>query len=386
MTLASHLDNASAARVSTLIWGSPGVGKSAAIRHWAASRNLPCWTIIASLREPADFGGLPVVSRDQSGTDIEGVPAVSFAPPRFAIEAARRGGVIFLDELTTAPPAVQAALLRAVLDLAFGDLELDPARVTVIAAANPQSEAAGGWDLAAPLANRFVHHTYAVNPTAWVDAFPTYWGTPPELGFAGQTVDAAAWQRARLQIAAYIRSKPASLFALPKAASRQGQAWPSPRSWDFASRLLARVSVLGGEPASGLSLLSGCVGEGPAAEFLTWLAAADLPDPEVLLADPDAYVHSNRGDISWAVLTAVAQAVIDRPTAPRWRAAWKVLGSAARAGGTDVATPAMQSLVAIRSAKLPLPKDFEAFFPIFEAVGIIASVGSNGKSTTGLPS
>ncbi|NDF10022.1 MAG: hypothetical protein EB058_15205 [Proteobacteria bacterium] len=56
MTLASHLDNASAARVSTLIWGSPGVGKSAAIRHWAASRNLPCWTIIASLREPADFG------------------------------------------------------------------------------------------------------------------------------------------------------------------------------------------------------------------------------------------------------------------------------------------------------------------------------------------
>ena len=85
-------------------------------------------------------------------------------------------------------------------------------------------------------------------------------------------------------------------------------------------------------------------------------------------------------------MTAVAQAVIDRPTAPRWRAAWKVLGSAARAGGTDVATPAMQSLVAIRSAKLPLPKDFEAFFPIFEAVGIIASVGSNGKPTTGLPS
>jgi hypothetical protein len=44
----------------------------------------------------------------------------------------------------------------------------------------------------------------------------------------------------------------------------------------------------------------------------------------------------------------------------------------------------MQSLVAIRSSKLPLPKDFEAFFPIFEAVGIIQSSTSNGKSPVGV--
>ena len=384
MTLGQHLDIATAARVPTLIWGPPGVGKSAAIRHWAAARNLPCWTVIASLREPADFGGLPVVSRSGAGADIDGIPAVSFAPPRFAVEAARRGGVIFLDELTTAPPAVQAALLRAVLELAFGDLELDPDRVTVVAAANPPAEAAGGWDLAAPLANRFVHHPYALNPTAWVDSFPTYWGASPELTFAGLSVDAPAWQRARLQVAAFIRSRPNLLLNLPKEASRQGRAWPSPRSWDFASRLLARVVALGDAPAESLPLISGCVGDGPASEFLAWVAAANLPDPEVLLNDPDQYVHNPRGDISWATLTAVAQAVIDRPTPTRWRAAWKILGAAARAGGTDVATPAMQSLVAKRSNKLPLPKDFEAFFPIFEAVGIIQSGSSGGTSAAGV--
>ena len=54
MTLASHLDNASAARVSTLIWGSPGVGKSAAIRHWAASQP----SLLDDHRQPPGTRGL----------------------------------------------------------------------------------------------------------------------------------------------------------------------------------------------------------------------------------------------------------------------------------------------------------------------------------------
>jgi MoxR-like ATPase len=109
------------------------------------------------------------------------VPHVRFAPPRLAVEAARHGGLIFLDELTTAPPAVQAALLRAVVDVAFADLELDPERVTLVAAANPPDEAAGGWDLAPPLANRFVHHTYGLVAQDWTDAFTGYWGSAPRL-------------------------------------------------------------------------------------------------------------------------------------------------------------------------------------------------------------
>src|SRR5690349_16090546 len=134
MALADILDGATRARVPVLFWGSPGVGKSAAIQAWAAARKLRCWTVIASLRDPSDFGGLPVVDAQRPlAVDGRKVPSVGFAPPRFAVEAARHGGVIFLDELTTAPPAVQAALLRAVLDCAFGDLQLDPARVTLVA-------------------------------------------------------------------------------------------------------------------------------------------------------------------------------------------------------------------------------------------------------------
>jgi MoxR-like ATPase len=58
-------------------------------------------------------------------------------------------GLLFLDELTTAPPAVQAAMLRVVLERAVGDVEL-PASVRIVAAANPAEQAADGWELTAP--------------------------------------------------------------------------------------------------------------------------------------------------------------------------------------------------------------------------------------------
>src|SRR5262245_62386462 len=93
----------------------------------------PCEVVIASIREPSDFAGLPVVVADGG---------VRFAPPRWARRLHGAGrGVLFLDEISTAPPAVQAALLRVVLERVVGDLEL-PAAVAVVAAANPPE--AGG--------------------------------------------------------------------------------------------------------------------------------------------------------------------------------------------------------------------------------------------------
>ena len=112
--------------------------------------------MIGSIREPADFAGLPVV--------IDG--AVQMAPPLWARRLAAAGhGLLFLDELTTAPPAVQAAMLRVVLERVVGDLSL-PEAVRVVAAANPPEEAADGWQLSAPLANRLVHLDWPVEAKA----------------------------------------------------------------------------------------------------------------------------------------------------------------------------------------------------------------------------
>lgn len=139
------------ADLPVLLWGEPGIGKTAALTQLAASLDLPLTTVIASVHEPSDFSGLPIVGGDPAE---QGVP---MAPPDWAVRLVRAGkGLLFLDELSTAPPAVQAALLRLVLERRIGSLQLPPG-VRIVAAANPRSSAADGWELSPPLANRFVH-------------------------------------------------------------------------------------------------------------------------------------------------------------------------------------------------------------------------------------
>ena len=55
-----------AARVPVLLWGAPGTGKTSAIRAMAGAMDLPCETVIASIREPSDFAGLPIVVGDEA--------------------------------------------------------------------------------------------------------------------------------------------------------------------------------------------------------------------------------------------------------------------------------------------------------------------------------
>src|ERR1700722_11748674 len=115
-----------AAGMPVLLWGSPGTGKSSAAIQLARHLNLHVEVVIASIREPADFSGLPVVSNG----------VVTLAPPAWALSLVQAGGgVLFFDEISTAPPAVQSALLRVCLERVIGDLAL-PASTTIVAAAN----------------------------------------------------------------------------------------------------------------------------------------------------------------------------------------------------------------------------------------------------------
>ena len=369
-SLSGALDLATRTQVPLLIWGAPGVGKSAAVRHWAVQRGLECWTVIASLREPSDFSGLPVIA-----PKVGGNAAVDFVPPRFATEAAIKGGVIFLDELTTAPPAVQAALLRAVLEKAFGDLQLDPSKVMIVAAANPPEQAAAGWDLSPPLANRFMHHNHEVSPTEWtrLEGFPSYWGSPPSIRFGPQALDAARWAQARNLVAEFIRHTPDTLLAVPKAASAQGRAWPSPRSWDHVSRLVASWGNPKADVPSNRGAIAGCVGEGAATTFATFVRERDLQDPEEILANPASYRHPPRGDQRWAVMNAVVLAKANSITAPRWAAAWKFLDALRQnhqAG--DVALVGARFLVHYRT-KGPTPMQ-----PTTEMIGFMRLLGLSG--------
>jgi len=347
-----------AARVPVLLWGAPGTGKTATIRAMAENMGWPCETVIASIREPSDFAGLPVVVGD----------GVRFAPPGWARRLAETGrGLLFLDELSTAPPAVQAALLRVVLERVVGDLAL-PDAVSVVAAANPPEQAADGWDLSAPLANRLCHLAWDVDPRAIAEGLAGGWAAPvvpalPDGWEAGLGV-------ARSLVAAFLHVRPALACAPPSDATSAGRGWPSPRTWDMTARLWAAAEAAGvsGEAAS--ALVRGSVGEGAGVEFLAWVAEMDLPDPELALADPDSFVLPRRGDRAYAAVAAVAAVVSADPTPERWAAGWRVLAKAAT-GAPDVAAVAARTLARCRPDGTALPAEVRLFAPVLRDAGLL---------------
>ncbi|MFE3473143.1 MULTISPECIES: MoxR family ATPase [unclassified Streptomyces] len=341
-----------AADLPVLLWGEPGIGKTAALTQLAASLDLPLTTVIASVHEPSDFSGLPVVGDDPAE---HGIP---MAPPDWAVRLVRAGrGLLFLDELSTAPPAVQAALLRLVLERRIGSLQLPPG-VRIVAAANPRSSAADGWELSPPLANRFVHLQWAHDHEVVVRGLGGIWPrtTLPRLD-PDRLPEAVEF--ARRAVCGLLAARPALVHRLPTTETRRGGAWPSPRSWDMTLNLVA-FSVAAGSSRDVLSLLvRGTVGDGPGLELLASLDRMDLPDPEELLADPAGAVLPERGDLRQATLDGVVAAVRARPDQERWDAAWALLVRALETGAPDLVVVPATTLAALRREDWDVPAAVE---------------------------
>ncbi len=357
-TTVDALGIAVAAGVPVLLWGAPGTGKTSALRAMADAAGLHCEVVIASIREPSDFAGLPIVVNGD----------VRFAPPAWARRLAEVGeGLLFLDELSTAPPAVQAALLRVVLERVVGDLAL-PDAVSVVAAANPPEQAADGWDLSPPLANRFCHLDWEVDARGFAEGLTA--GFPPPAAPQLPT----GWQHrltvARSLVAAFITVRPGLVCAVPTDRAGAGRGWPSPRTWEMATQLWSAAQAADADAEVVSALVRGAVGDGAGVEFLAWAAEMDLPDPEAVLADPSAFTLPERGDRAYAVLASVAGAVAANPTPERWDAGWKVL---ARAGehAPDVAATAARVLAKCRPPGATPPPEVRAFLPLLRDAGLV---------------
>ncbi|MGW7236676.1 AAA family ATPase [Streptomyces sp. NPDC054804] len=341
-----------AADLPVLLWGEPGIGKTAALTQLADSLDLPLTTVIASVHEPSDFSGLPVVGDDPA---VQGVP---MAPPDWAVRLVKAGrGLLFLDELSTAPPAVQAALLRLVLERRVGALRLPPG-VRIVAAANPRSSAADGWELSPPLANRFVHLQWAHDHEVVVRGLGGTWprATLPRLDPERLS---AAVDFARRAVCGLLATRPTLVHRLPSGETRKGGAWPSPRSWDMTLRLVAFAHAAGSSRDVLSLLVRGTVGDGPGLELLASVDRMELPDPEILLADPGAAELPERGDLRQAVLDGVVAAVRERPDRARWDAAWALLVRALDTGAPDLVVVPAATLASLRREDWDVPDAVE---------------------------
>lgn len=352
-----------AARKPFLLWGPPGSGKTAVIESAAAGHWLVI-TIIVSHYEPSDFAGLPVVS-------VNG--EVRLAPPQWAKTAAAHDGpvLIFFDELTTAPPAVQAACLRVLTHGEVGALKLGD-HVSFAAAANPADVAAAGWELEAPTANRFVHLDWTLPVDVFAEAIVT--GDWPQLSIPEPPPDFEVARTAALAlVASFVAVRPASLNAMPRDASSRGGAYPTQRTWDYLAQLYAWAKATGAGRDTVRLLVHGTIGDATGHEFLAWVAAMDLPDPEAVLADPNNadWFVGMRPDRVHATLHGLLAAFAARRSGSRWTAAITACSTAAGVVGVDAAVPVVRALMRTRPAKAGLPPGLSVFAAPLALAGLL---------------
>ncbi len=105
---------------------------------------------------------------------------------------------------------------------------------------------------------------------------------------------------------------------------------------------------------------------------VSWLAEADLPDPEEALAHPDAFQLPERGDRAYAALTAIVAAVRANNTPERWTAAWTAIATGVAKGQADLAVAVMRPLIEHRPpGAMPSPAALAVVAPVLRQAGLL---------------
>jgi hypothetical protein len=347
--------------VPVILWGPPGQGKTSVIKALAAKANRHLEIILASIREPQDFAGLPSI--------VDG--KMTLVAPDWAQRLADTdSGILFTDEVNTAPPSVQAALLRVCLDKVAGDCELG-LDTSVIAAANPPEQAADGWDLAPPLANRFCHLDWSL-PLEVVRMGLS--GTWPTYDFAKP--DAASLESALLTerslVSGFITSRPDLVTALPDSSADQGRAFPTPRSWESAAQLSAFVTAANLSEGVRRLLLKGSIGVAAAAEYITYRNNMDIPNPEEVLANPTAMTLPPRADQIYVLGAGILNLLTRDNSKERWHAAGAVLEKIVESGHPDMAVSFARQWLKIRpGSEIPNATVLSALVPLLTEAKLI---------------
>jgi len=236
------------------LWGPPGIGKSDIVKQLGEELEAHVIDIRLSLWEPTDIKGIPYFDANTS--------RMAWAPPielPNEVEASKHKNIIlFMDEMNSAAPAVQAAAYQLVLNRRVGTYKL-PDNVFIVAAGNREADKGVTYRMPAPLANRFVHMEMRVD---WDDYFA--WATE---------------NRQHKDVVGFLTFSKKDLYDFdPRSSSK---AFATPRSWAFVSELLFDDD----EDENTLTdLVSGAVGEGLAIKFMAHRKiASKLPNPTDIL-------------------------------------------------------------------------------------------------------
>ena len=232
-------------KVPVFLWGPPGIGKSSIVSQIAKEKGIAYIDLRLSLLDPTDLRGIPFFNAEKS----EAV----WAPASFLPDGSKKEGILFLDELNTAAPMVQASAYQLILDRKIGEYTL-PEGWSIVAAGNRESDRGVVFRMAAPLANRFVHLEMEANVDDWKK-----WAL-------AAAIDPS--------IIAFISYRPDALFAFGNG-NDDSRSFATPRTWEYVNEIVASEP----EPDLIMPLVAGAIGEELAAAYLGFrVVAGDLPD------------------------------------------------------------------------------------------------------------
>jgi len=267
-------------KLPVFIWGAPGIGKSSIVKQIAAEQGLEFLDLRLSLLDPTDLKGIPFFNAATN----EGV----WAKPSFLPSGKDSKGILFLDEINTAPPAVQASAYQLVLDRKVGEYEL-PEGWSIIAAGNRENDRGIVYKMPPPLANRFVHFEMEVDFDDWKT-----WAYSMKIESA---------------IIAYLAYDKSMLFTFD--ATSNEKSFATPRSWEYVDSIVKS----GIDAELILDSISGAVGREAAIGYLSFKKVMkDLPDLSTIVDGTLIELEEEDAKVMMALAIGLVNALMENPS------------------------------------------------------------------------
>ena len=237
------------------LWGPPGIGKSEVVAEVAEELGGLVIDLRMAQMEPTDIRGIPYFNKDNGKMDW--APPVDLPDEELASQYPLI--VLFLDEMNSAPPAVQAAGYQLILNRRVGKYKL-PDNVRIVAAGNRDSDKGVTYRMPMPLANRFVHIEMRADFASWQN-----WAVNKGI---------------HKDVVGYLSFAKQDLYDLDSKSS--SRAFATPRSWVFVSDLIKDEDV---DNDTQFNLVAGAIGEGLAVKFMAHRKVAGrMPEPSDILS------------------------------------------------------------------------------------------------------
>jgi hypothetical protein len=236
------------------LWGPPGIGKSELVADIAKELGGYMIDLRLGQMEPTDIRGIPFYNKEVGKMDW----AEPIDLPDEELASQYPIVILFLDEMNSSAPSVQAAAYQLILNRRIGKYKL-PENVVMVAAGNRESDKGVTYRMPTPLANRFIHQEMKCDFASWQD-----WAVTHNI---------------HKDIIGYLGSNKQDLYDFdPKSSSR---AFATPRSWSFVSEILSDDDS---DEETITNLISGTIGEGLAIKFNGHRKISGrMPKPEDIL-------------------------------------------------------------------------------------------------------